>query len=522
MILGERRVWRAKPSIRAARSVLLCALWCCVNCTQWHSWSYGFSLAHDARRQQLPRRVCKRLPEEIRHATTRQASMYGTFTVPKQKAAQMGSWLLPSVEKDTSLFSSGKAEQYAWLQSGNTVYVFVPVVDEDESTKDVTLNLTNEGTEVLLVVEGVEVLNGQLAHPCKPGEEIWMVEDAADGQNFIVVELEKSARGRDWRSIMKPEVTFTKDLSSIQVVRKMLPPEQRDATVKATLLYLQKQQGKYEAADDDRLAAPGDAVTVDIKGFEMNDDGSRGAALDVGPAQNMRIELDENFKGVKPEVLRACLGISKGQTKDVTVQLGAKGGSLSGQKILLAVTCTGIEELSVPELNDDFAQKTKQLEIFKQAGTEAGVREDDAATEVETFTMAALESEIALEVQESFDQQADAAVEEQLKAALLDAADIRCDWAAFEKSEELYAEELGSVVSAVRDVQALPALDIERVKKESWDELSKPSMEEMIQEVGNDPERDYEAAFRIVSRRYELDQVMRWLLSTVQVQTEYA
>jgi len=491
---------------------------------QWHGVSLGFTIARDTlpQRQQLPRWLCGQHPEERRCGTRREASLYGTFTKPKPEASQMGSWLLPTVEKDTSIFSSGKAELYAWLQSGNTVYVFVPVLDEDESTKDVTLNLTNEGTEVLLVVDGVEILNGKLAHPCKPGEEIWMVEDAADGQNFIVVEMEKIARGRDWRSIMKPDVVFKKDLKSISVVRAMLPPEQLEATVRATMLYLQKQQGKYEVADDDRLAAPGDALTVNMQGFEMNEDGSRGAPLDVGAAEDMRIELDENFKGIRPEVLQACLGISKGQTKEVKVQLGAKGGSLKGQSILLAVTCTGIEELSVPQLDDEFARQTKQLEIFQQAGTEAGIREDNAATEVAKFTLAQLEAEIAAEVQDSFDEQANAAVEEQLKAALLEAAEVSCDWCVFEKSEELYAEELGYVVRAAKELYSLPTLDIERIKKDSWDELSKPGIDEMIQEIGNDPERDYEASFRIVSRRYELEQVMRWLASIVQIKSEYA
>lgn len=429
--------------------------------------------------------------------------------------ADASKWSLPSVDKDVSTFHGGFGSGYAWVQTSETLYIFSPVSSDavESSSPNVELSLENEGTMIRFVVEGHEILNGLVAHPLKPGNEIWMIEDAPDGRSFAVAELDKVTLGIEWTSVMHPKVAKRSEYSNPVVQQPFISVEEQAQTVQATLDHLQKAHRSLRPVDEGRLAVLGDVLTVDIQGFELAADNTRGQPLNFGSASGTLLEL--GAPGYPKEMQDALVGIAAGETRDVQVMMGQRAGTLGGRKIICAVTCSQIQEQVLPNLDDEFARRIKQDELFKQAGTAEGIREDEKTAE--TFTLEDLKAEISAEVRQSADSNAATSIRSQLEEMLRSSFEVSCDWASLGEDGVL-AEELAAITSHVAENEGLAQkIDMDAINRETWDTLAIPDKGESIKEVGKDPARDYQAVHRKVLRRKTLQEVLRWLEDRMQV-----
>jgi len=431
-------------------------------------------------------------------------------------------WSLPSVEKGTSDFYAGQAATYAWVQSSTTLYLFAPLKKSEDDASEapaVDLEVVDEGTKIGLTINGDEVLRGELANSVKPGTDIWMVEDGPDGQEFIVVEVDKTFPGSEWTSVLRPEVNFLEDYSQPKVVMQRVTPQEQANMVEDTLGHLQKGFGQVQVAADDHTAVNGDLLTVDIQGFELTDQGTRGAPLDIGASQGMKIELGAAGPAggsLMPEIHQQLVGVTKGKVRDVQVTLGKRAGEMGGQRIIIGVTCREMQQQVLPELSDELARKVKQDEQFRQAGTEEGIPEEEERS-LDTFTLADLRIEILAEIRQAAEKEEIAKVTQQLEAVLQRSAEVRCEWGDLsggKKSvqERVKEEEFAAIVGAVADREGLTkTLDNERLKKETWDLLGTPKEGKTIADVGDDPDREFQEANIKVVRRNKLALVLDWL-----------
>mmetsp|Transcript_4286 Transcript_4286/g.9983 ORF Transcript_4286/g.9983 Transcript_4286/m.9983 type:complete len:516 (-) Transcript_4286:33-1580(-) len=418
-------------------------------------------------------------------------------------------WILPSVEKDTGEFLSGSGTGYAWVQSSATMYVFAAAPDLESSgeraRKLVKLEIEEEGSMIRLVVDGKDILNGLLTHPVKPGEEIWMIEDAPDGEPYVVVELEKQNPGREWTSLMRPKVSIGGDYPRLKYARASVTDEQQELTVNATLAHLRRQLGEVSPG---KVAEMGDQLLVDMQGFELQEDGSRGESLSMGTASGQKIELGEG-SGFPPELHKELVGIRSNETRDVRITLGQRAGELAGQTIICAVTCRQVQVL--PELDDAMAAEVKRREQVTQAATEEGLDEEDEIDPT-TFTLEQLKAEIRDEVRQRTGGEEQATVRKQLEFGLVEASDVDCEFGNLGSDAALYQEKLAAIVIEVAQREGLEAMiDMEAIKKETWDMLAIPKQGQTIAEVGKDPDREFQETQTKVLRRRRLERVLDWL-----------
>jgi len=419
--------------------------------------------------------------------------------------------MLPSVDKDVGDFFEGRGPGYAWVQTSETIYLFAPIYefhfDErgEKVNPEVELDLQDEGNAIRFVVEGKEILNGHLAHAIKPGNHIWMIEEAPDGNSFAVCELDKQTLGLEWTSVMKPQVDIIDDYSKAIVEATEFTEEQEAAMVDDTLQHLVQEHRQLKATAEGHAASPGDVLTVDMQGFELNEDGSRGGALEVGSAQGVELKLGK--PGFSKEMQDGLVGIKECETREVKVSLGRQAG---GQMIICSVTCAKIKEQTFPELNDDFAKAVKREEQFKQAGTAEGIPEEEEGL-AEVFSLADLRKEISHEVRAAAQMEAKTDLDAQLTLHLRRAIKVSCDWANL-KPEAIAEEELAAIIHAVANREDLHAkIDLEDIKKQTWDKLAEPDPGEDIKEVGKDPQRDFQAAHQVLLRKRLHDEVLAWL-----------
>ncbi|CAK9024826.1 unnamed protein product [Durusdinium trenchii] len=420
---------------------------------------------------------------------------------PKEKI-DSGSWVLPSVDKDVDEYFAGRAPTYAWVQTSETLYVFAPLEaahGEELDAPNVTLDLQQEGTIIRLIVGGQTILNGRLAHQIKPGEQIWMVEEASDGKDFVVCELDKLTPGVNWASVMEPEVEAVADYARAVVEMPEILTEEEERLVDETLHHLQRTHRTLRPVEG-RAASIGDVVTVDMQGYELQPDGSRGNPLEIGSATGLDIELGS---GAFSRQVEANLeGIQVGESRDVQVTLGQRAGGLGGSSIICAVTCQALQEQQLPELSDEFAKVVKRQDLFKQAGTAEGIPEEEEGV-AESFTMADLRAEIVQEVRQAAQTQ------------------VRCHWAELGSQEAVLEEELFVRVRFVAEREGLMSyIDMDAVDRQAWDKLGEPDDGESLKQVGKDPAREYQDAHTVVFREHLMNEVLHWLRQQMEIVVE--
>lgn len=434
--------------------------------------------------------------------------------VARLAAEDSGTWILPSVDKDVGEFHRGHGPDYAWVQTSETLYIFSPM-PEKTNTSDglqeppqVVLDIQNEGSTIRLVVEGKEILNGSLAHAVKPGEQIWMVEDAPDGREFTVCELDKMTLGIEWTSVLRPQASMLTDYSKPVVEALDVTEDAEVSTVEATLQHLRAEKRKLQPADQGHAAVTGDVLTIDMQGYALAEDGGRGEQLEIGSAKDVQMEL--GAPGFSREIQDSLVGITVDETRDVKVSLGNSAGEMGGQQIICAATCKKIEEQRLPELDDDFAKAIKQDDLFKQAGTPEGIS-DEEAEKAKTFTLSDLKEEISQEVRQSVQTEVESSIDAQLRLHLRQSIKVTCDWAVL-PAERIEEEGLACGAHTLAEREGLMSnIDMDRVVKLTWDKLGEPDPGEASKQVGNDPARDYQAAHREILREHVMNQALTWL-----------
>jgi len=425
------------------------------------------------------------------------------------------SWMLPSVDKDVLDFHSGTGAGYAWVQTSTTMYLFTPAVEDKDGKVKVDLDVTEQGSQIRLAVAGVDILTGPLQHGVKPGNEIWMVEDAPDGRSFVVCELDKDVNGEEWTAVKRPVVTLGPSFNQPVVSRRTVNEEEMNEAVDATLEHLRRQYGGKMPAPADHGAEAGDLMVVDMEGFELMEDGSRGDSLPgVGSAQGMKLEL--GLPGALPkDVMDQLIGIKVNETRDVRFTMGKRGGALAGQTVLIALACNEIKQQIIPELNDEFAKKVKQAEQFSQAGTEAGIPEEEYGLD-KIFTMELLRAEVEAEVQKESGVTVEDNIQAQLEAYLYQASQVDCEWASLNETKA-YREEIAAINEAVMDKAGLEPIDMEEIRKLTWEELGKPKDGESHAEVGSNPDREFQEQHSFLLRQHRKDRVMAFLEERMEV-----
>jgi len=342
------------------------------------------------------------------------------------------------------------------------------------------------------------------------------------------VEVDKMYPGSEWTSVLRPQVNFVEDYSKPRVTLQRVTPQQQADMVEETLGHLQRNYGQLQAAPDDHAAVKGDLLVVDIQGFELTDQGTRGAPLDVGASEGMKIELGAVGPaggGLKQEIHEQLVGVTKDEVRDVQVALGNRAGDMGGKNIIISVTCREMQRQMVPELSDELARKVKQDEQFRQAGTEEGIPEEEERS-LDTFTLAELRIEILSEIRQAAEKEEVGKITRQLEAALRHSAEVHCEWgdlSSGKKSgqERVQEEEFAAVVGAIADRERLTkTLDEDALKKETWDLLGVPKEGKTIAEVGNDPDREFQEAKVKVIRRNQLALVLDWLEERMEVANE--
>jgi len=429
------------------------------------------------------------------------------------------SWVLPSVDKDVGEYFDGRASNYAWVQTSDTLYLFTPMPpkesepDTDEGPR-VKLEIQEEGTIIRLTVDSKAILNGRLAHQIKPGEQIWMVEEAADGKEFVVCELDKLTPGINWASVMEPEVEATADYSHPVVEMPEILSEEEEKLVGDTIEHLQKSHCILQPVEG-RTAAFGDVLTVDMQGYELQADGSRGEPLDIGSASGLNVELGSG--GISKKVEANLEGIAVGETRDVQVTLGQRAGGLGGTQIICAVTCQELKEQQLPELTDDFARMVKREDLFKQAGTAEGIPEEEEGA-AENFTLADLRAEIKQEVRQVAQTQSNTNVDTQLQSHLRQKIKVTCQWADLGSQEAVLDEELAVKARFVAEREGLMSyVDMDAIDRKAWDKLGEPDDGESLKQVGKDPAREYQDAHRAVLREAIMNEVLPWLRQNMEM-----
>ncbi|CAE7343670.1 tig, partial [Symbiodinium sp. CCMP2592] len=235
-------------------------------------------------------------------------------------------------------------------------------------------------------------------------------------------------------------------------------------------------------------------------------DGSRGKELDVGSAKGLELELGAST--FSAEVERSLEGIAMGETRDVQVTLGQRAGGMGGQQIICAVTCQGIKEQLLPELNDEFAKEIKREEQFKQAGTMEGIPEEEEGV-AENFSLAELRAEIGREVRQVAQTQSNDAVDTQLRSHLRQTLQVTCHWAEL-GSEGTAEEELATAVRFLAEKEGLMQnIDMDDVERKTWSKLGEPDEGETLKQVGKDPAREYQDANREILRGRIRDEALK-------------
>ncbi len=125
---------------------------------------------------------------------------------------------------------------------------------------------------------------------------------------------------------------------------EMPPAEATEAEIAEQLDQLMSYRTTYEDIEEDRPAAAGDIVSVDVESIE----GGEGLA-----GKNRLLSLDGH--GLPKDFEEAVVGMSKGETKDVS---WTSGEGDNATNITVKVTLNAIKHAVTPELTDEVAKES--------------------------------------------------------------------------------------------------------------------------------------------------------------------
>lgn len=161
---------------------------------------------------------------------------------------------------------------------------------------------------------------------------------------------------------VRPEIELKK-VEGLTVEKEIL--ELKDTFVEETLKNIQSNFKEYVPVFEDRPAQNGDFLKIDFDGY------INGTPLDGGKADGHVLELGSN--SFIPGFEEGLVGTKPGQeiSLDLTFPIDYHVEDLKGQKVLFKIKVHEINKQSLPEINDELAQKVnpqfKSIDDLKKA-----------------------------------------------------------------------------------------------------------------------------------------------------------
>lgn len=139
-----------------------------------------------------------------------------------------------------------------------------------------------------------------------------------------------------------------------------------DSDVERELEFIRARQGKTKEAADGAKAASGHVVTLS-QTAQVD-----GESFSEFTFEKVPVELGKKY--LLPELEAAVIGMKKGESKDVEIEVPEHVSDKSkvGKKAKATVTLEGIQELTLPDLNDELA---KDLGLADLATLKKNIRE---------------------------------------------------------------------------------------------------------------------------------------------------
>lgn len=197
--------------------------------------------------------------------------------------------------------------------------------------------------------------------------------------------------------------------------------EVSDEMVAAELGHLREQHAVLRTPDPARPARLGDQVIID---FHLTVDG-----VELPGARGEGVESELGKGTLVKELNEALVGVSPGETKDVTVHFPAEHqvAELRDKDAVFHVTVKEVKERVLPELDDDFAKDVGEHE-----------------------TLAALKESIKGKIGKQLEQKAEDAVAEQLVFELCRANPVPVPPSLVQRQAEMTEQEMAAQARAAK------------------------------------------------------------------------
>lgn len=155
---------------------------------------------------------------------------------------------------------------------------------------------------------------------------------------------------------VKPEVTLG-EYKGLEVEDKDFSVSAED--VDAELEKMRKQQGQLEVVDDDEVKNS-DRVIIDFEGFVD------GEAFEGGKAEQYTLEVGSG--SFIPGFEEQLLGMKVGEEREINVTFPEEyhAEELKGKPAVFKVKLHEIKRLSLPELDDEFAQDVSEFDTLEE------------------------------------------------------------------------------------------------------------------------------------------------------------
>lgn len=159
---------------------------------------------------------------------------------------------------------------------------------------------------------------------------------------------------------IRPKVEV-KNYENLSVEKEIL--EVSDTRIQEVLENIRQSQSSTAPILEDRAAQDGDIADINFEGFVD------GAPLENGSAQNQPLEI--GAKRFIPGFEEGIVGMKPGTEKELHLTFPTDyHAAVAGKAVLFKIKLNGLKKKVLPELNDEFAEKSgrfKTLAEFKEA-----------------------------------------------------------------------------------------------------------------------------------------------------------
>lgn len=165
-----------------------------------------------------------------------------------------------------------------------------------------------------------------------------------------------------------PEASFAESYENMEIDAEEAPFD--EALIDKALQDMRQKEAFSVLAPEGSEAKLGQKLAADLVGFYRNDDNSKGDKLpDIADGTGIEINMAEGK--FMPGFVEGLLGAKVGETRDVNVDFPEANPrkELAGVRAVFEVTVNAIQDVVLPELNDDFAKQVSEdstLEEFRE------------------------------------------------------------------------------------------------------------------------------------------------------------